>query len=350
MTVDQYLVLLYLFTIVLRYPRLQERWTAPLLRGTDWFFNVAVPPDFIDGPGRGILRRYRMRLFIPWVLEIPILTVLVISGHQRYIALLIIGITLFTRFNYYAARQASQNMALPFELPATREPVSQVALSLQPRTQGTYTNFWVEAIIAIAFAGSLAWLGYSYVTSPESHRMTWLLSWSIFLFYGQVGLLLIKRAIVSAPTVAPASNAEQYLAWRESLRRFSTWLCDSLRVMLVPALLANDILAIGAPRLHGGTLAAIMLGLCGPMAVIAWYEWRRRNAHLEVARRTKPAKLPGLPGVPARLICFQPAYSMLLLRSVNGYALNLASAPAKLAGLYIAGFVGLCVWLMHLVA
>jgi hypothetical protein len=350
MTLDQYLVLLYLFAIVLRYPRLQERWTAPLLRGTDWFFNVAVPPDFIDGPGHGILRRYRTRLFIPWMIEIPILVVLLISGHTRYFTVLILGTTLFTRFNFYAARQAAENMALPFELHDAREPVTQVSLSLQPRTTGNYTNRWVEAILAIAFAGSFAWLGYIYVTSPERQLITWLLSWSIFMFYWQAGLLLAKRAIVSAPTVAPANNAEQYLAWRESLRRFSTWLCDSARLLFVPALLANDILAVTKPRMQGGTLSAIMLGLFVPMAFVGWYEWRRRSAHLEVARRTRPAKLPALPGVPARLICFQPDYPMLLLRSANGYALNLASAPAKLAGLYLAGFAGLCVWLVHLAA
>ena len=39
------IVLLYLASIALRIPRIKERWIAPLLRGPEWFFDVAVAPD-----------------------------------------------------------------------------------------------------------------------------------------------------------------------------------------------------------------------------------------------------------------------------------------------------------------
>ena len=47
----------------------------------------------------------------------------------------------------------------------------------------------------------------------------------------------------------------------------------------------------------------------------------------------------------ARLLCFRPSLPMLLLKGPKGYALNLASAPAKTAGLYIAGYALLIVCL-----
>lgn len=59
------IVLLYLASIALRIPRIKERWIAPLLRGPEWFFDVAVAPDFLRSPGAAILRNYRWRLFIP---------------------------------------------------------------------------------------------------------------------------------------------------------------------------------------------------------------------------------------------------------------------------------------------
>lgn len=346
----KYMGLLYLLTVAMRYPRLQERWTAPLLRGSEWFFSIAAPPGFLEGPGRGILRGYRMRLFIPWLIELPLLAASLISGHAEYLMWVVLGITLLTRLNFYAARQAAENRARRFEAPEAGAPASTVMLSLQPRTAGNYTNRWVEAIVAVSFAGAFAGLGYLYATSPDQHLTMWLLGWTIFQCYLQFGVLLIKRAIISAPTVAPASNAEEYLAWRESLRRFSTWMCDTMRMIMVPGVLIGIVFAIYKPRLGAGAMNAILLGLFGGVVIVCWYEWRRRSAHLEVARRTKPAKLPALPGVPSQLICFQPGYPMLLLRNANGYALNLASVPAKLAGVYIAGFAGLCIWLVHLAA
>ncbi|HYL78061.1 MAG TPA: hypothetical protein VEU96_27855 [Bryobacteraceae bacterium] len=350
MTVNQYIALIYLFSVVVRYPRLKERWTAPLLRGNEWFFSIAAPAGFLEGPGRGILRGYRMRLFIPWLIELPVLAALVISGHPFYVTWLVLSTTLFTRLNFYAARHAAEDRARRFETPEAGEPATTMMLSLQPRTTGDYTNRWVEGILAVSFAAAFAGVGYLYATSPDQHLTMWLLGWTILQVYLQAGLLFLKRAIVSAPTAAPATNTEQYLAWRESLRRFSTWLCDSMRLLMAPGVLIGIVFAIYKPMLGNGSVNAILLGLFGAVVVTCWFEWRRRSAHLEVARRTKPAKLPGLPGVPAQLICFQPDYPMLLLRSATGYTLNLASAPAKLAGLYIAGFAGLCVWLVHLAA
>ena len=60
------IVLLYFASIILQIPRIKERVVAPLMRGPEWFFDVAVPPDFLKGPGAALLRNYRWRLFIPW--------------------------------------------------------------------------------------------------------------------------------------------------------------------------------------------------------------------------------------------------------------------------------------------
>jgi hypothetical protein len=110
------LVLLYTATIVLRIPRIKERWVAPLMRGPEWFFDVGVAPDFLKGPGATLLRNYRWRLFIPWSIEGLALTGLWLTGRNNAINILVLimGITLFTRFNYYAARLATENRTRRF--------------------------------------------------------------------------------------------------------------------------------------------------------------------------------------------------------------------------------------------
>lgn len=339
-------VLLYIVVIATRIPRIKERWIAPLMRGPEWFFDVAVAPDFLTGPGARLLRNYRWRLFIPWGIEGLMLAALWLTGRSSSIniCVLIMGITLFTRFNYYAARIATENRTRPFELPGPSQPASNVVLSLEPRTLGGYTNWWVEAAIALALGSAAAWLVYLSTASPDTALSRRVISFIIFNVYVQAGLLLIKRGVIRSRSAAPMDNAEQYLAWRDSLRRFTTGMCDTTRLLfsLSPLLVLS--LVAGRPA-----QVVAMLGFGAASIVALAYEWRSRRAHLEVARRTKPAKFPLLPAAQkARgMVCFWPSLPVLLLRTANGYALNLASAPVRIAGLYFAGFAGLWVWLVR---
>ena len=117
MTVDQIVLVGWLIALVARIPRVVERWKAPFLNGPGWFFGVKVTPDFFEQGGRSILARYRQRLFLPWVIEIPVAAVLVITGHQGAILIVVMVMTLLTRLNYYADRQWAENNARRFETP-----------------------------------------------------------------------------------------------------------------------------------------------------------------------------------------------------------------------------------------
>jgi len=57
---DQYAVIMYVFFWVVR------------IRGPEWLFNVHVQPGFYEGEGRKLLHRYRMRMFIPFAVDIPL--------------------------------------------------------------------------------------------------------------------------------------------------------------------------------------------------------------------------------------------------------------------------------------
>jgi hypothetical protein len=339
------LVCLYLLTVALRIPRIKERWVAPLLRGPEWFFEVAVPPDFLEGPGAAILRSYRWRLFIPWGIEGLTLAALCLTGRYSEINILIMvaAITLFTRFNYYAARIVIENRTRLFEHPEANQPASNIVLSLQPRTLSAYTDWWVEAGIILALSAAAIWTVFLPPTrDPAIERR--LLSMMVIDVYAQGGLLLIKCGIIRSGGAAPVDNVEQYLAWRESLRRFTTGFCDLARLLvsLKPLLVVSVIIG-------GSTLLAAEIGSLIIFIAAVGLAWRRRLAYLKVASRTRPAKFPLLPAAQKARgpVGFWPSLPVLLLRTANGYALNLASTQVGIAGLYSAGFAGLWMWLVR---
>src|SRR5579872_303478 len=327
-----------------RIPRIVERWKAPFLRGAGWFFGVEVAPDFEAGAGASILRRYRLQLFLPWAIELPIVATLLLTGHARYVAIVIAAMTLLTRVNYYAARMMAEGRARKFELCAIQtQSSSTISLSLRPRILRDYTNPWIEIAIAVGIGGSLAWIGVRYLTSGDWHLVRQPFCLTLVYIYLQAGFLLLKRGIIRARYAAPAGDTAQHLAWRESLRRLSAAVCDYSRILFALGPIAIDGFAFRTWENSGVRMAATGAFMT-VFAILTWLEWKRRREYLDVARRTRPAKLLAMPDLPdpVRIVCFQPARPALLLCGSNGYSLNLASAAVKSAGLYVAGCALLC--------
>ncbi|HWZ30041.1 MAG TPA: hypothetical protein VNX18_01830 [Bryobacteraceae bacterium] len=347
MTENQILLLVWIVGVAGRIPRIVERWKAPLLSGPGWFFGIQVAPDFLTDAGRAILKRYRLRLFLPWAVEIPFSVALLVTGHTLAIFGLVFVITLLTRLNFYANRNAAENAARRFEVSGTKEPTATMALSLQPRTLRAYTNPWIEASIALAVAGSLAWLGYRYAALGDWHPLRGPIAVTLISIYLQIGILLMKRAFVRARSGAPAENAEQYLAWRESLRRLSTAHCDYIRLLLVCPPLIVDLASMTNPWQGSMAQTGTLIFVSTLSAILVWFEWWKRQQHLKVVRTTKSPAFLGRSDSSdvGRLVCFKSSLPMLLLKGPNGYALNLASAPARTAGLYFAGCAALWVFL-----
>jgi len=349
-TPNQIFVLLYLFVIVMRMPRIVERWKAPMLRGPEWFFGVAVSADFLKGPGRSILRGYRWRLGIPWAVEIPIIAaIMATGGNKPAILVVLFVVTLGTRFNYYAARQAAENRARAFGTAVGGESVSAVTISLEERSLGAYTERWVEAAVILLTAGSIAWLARFYVTGLDHRVIRTATNYTVVNAYLQVGLLLLKRAIVHSRSAAPADDPEQYLQWRDGLRRIATAACDYSRIFMALAPLLLDLQISAWPANIQTARAATFAAVIVMMLLGTLWEWRKRLRYLEVAKRTRPSKFLVMPQTPdvGRFVCFRPSFPALLLNGPAGYALNLASGTARVAGLYIAGFAALWIALLR---
>jgi hypothetical protein len=338
-TQDQVLLLCWLLSLISRIPRIVERWTSPFVNGPGWFFAVEVRPEFLQNGGRTILTRYRQRLFLPWVVELPVCAVLYLTGYKVSIMIVVIVMTLLTRLNYYADRQWAERKARRFAVSGANSPIAGVTLSLRPRTLLAYTNPWLEIPIVLAAGGSLLWLIYRYTVLGNWEALRGPLNVTLVCFYLQIGLLLIKRGFVRARSAAPSDNSAQYMAWRESLRRLSTAGCDYTRLVFACFPVTVDLASV-TDHWQGSasqTGTFIFISLLTPF--LLWHEWRIRQQHLKVARATKPTGFLVLPDTVKAdgFVCFKPSLPILLLKGPRGYALNLASAPAKTVGLYLAG-------------
>lgn len=126
-----------------------RRWRQPLLRGPEWLFNVHMQPDFYAGPGRKILGRYRMKIFVSYLIEVPLTVVFFVRRDYMALASLVILISVFIHVFHVFNVHSAERQARQFAVPEAEQPVAAVALSLKTRRLRDYTNPRLE--IAIAF-------------------------------------------------------------------------------------------------------------------------------------------------------------------------------------------------------
>ena len=204
------------------------------------------------------------------------------GSNIRNLAVLILTITVFTRFNYYAARIAAEKRARAFERSVESAPSSSVILSLQPRTLRNYTNWWVEAGIVLALSAATIWVAVGTTNS--------VIRFVVINLYLQAGLLLISME--SFVPVGPLRWTTWSSTWRGAKvcgdtppeRATSRGLCLRCNQSL------HSVSGRGE-QFDGSLRFAFSVAA---IAIIV-YEWDSRRRHLEMVRRTKPARLPLLP-------------------------------------------------------
>jgi hypothetical protein len=321
----------YTLFLLVRIPANVKRCRIPLMRGQGYFFNTRVPDGFFDGPGRDILRRYRLWIVAPFALDAAALALIYRSGATRYLLYLALADVAIALVNHTAALKRSIREARAFEI----EPVpraSAVAFSLTTRRLRDYTSVRLELIIA---SMNLA------VVLSLWHEPAELLGLPMVLFYLQLGLELLKYALIAGRTLLPSEGAEQYLQWRESYRRLLTDSCDSVRLMVA----ASVALATSGLDLRQ-TFIAVLVML---PAWTIWY-WRRVRSFMETYRRALPVILPSAlepeASVPP-MICFRPNTPLSFVKGTRGWALNLANRRSQVGVAYLIGLVAVPVLLLR---
>jgi hypothetical protein len=351
MSKDQTTVFLYVLLWAVHISPFIRRWRLPLLRGPEWFFNVRVQPDFYSGPGQEILRRYRMRMFTPFVTEIPLLAAVLIFGHLSQLVWLMLGRAAFIHLNQLFSVDLAERQARPFAAVGAEQPVSSVVLSLKPRRLADYTDLKLELVLGLASLATVAWLLRYYFSGPEQHNIRLVLGVPFLLLYLQAGLLFIKRGIVAWRTPIPQLQAEEHLEAREHARRFYLKVIDWYRILWTAELMVFPLRITGSAASRDRVQNIMLISMLVISVVLTIWVERTRNRLQALAKRAQPAKMPELlpeAGSSGWMLCYQPATPMLLIRSAQGYSLNLANARTQLGAVYLAGLAALLVALLKM--
>jgi|HubBroStandDraft_1064217.scaffolds.fasta_scaffold01658_12 hypothetical protein len=342
MHLDQYFVIFYIFFWVVRIKGCVRRARQPLLRGPEWFFNAHVQPDFYTGAGGKILHRYRMRMCIPFLVDIPVAFAIFLSGNLPLLSLLMLGLCALIHINHAFSVDLAERQARPFAVPEAEQPVSAMALSLKPRRLRDYSNRKVEWALALSSVFAFAWLVRYYLFAPGHHNLGLVFGVPVFYLYLHAGMLFAKRVVLAWRTPVPQAQAAEHLEAREETRKFYLRQCDWGRAAVSAGILFWPI-EIGTSPAGLDRLIGIWFAAWMAIAVVStvWVEIRRKQL-VAVTLRALPVKLPDFlrqSEIARWPVCYQPSAPMLMLKGAHGYSLNLANRLSHLGAAYLAGLV-----------
>jgi hypothetical protein len=337
------LILVFIFCIGVRVRGCFRRWRQPLLRGPQWFFNVLVQRDFYNGPGRELLRHYRLLMLLPVAVEALLAVAIFISGRQIYLSLLIVGISAVIHLNHLFNVDRAERKARDFAEPEAERPVCTMVLSLTPRRLSDYSSRWTEGFIVLVSLAAFAWLLRYYLYSAGTLTLRMVFGLPVLLLYNQLGFLFVKYGIVAWRTPIPQAQAEEHLRAREEARKLHLKVCDWCRILITLELVLFATLFSIAPALRVKVITGCwVILLIGALALAVWHE-KGRLAVVKANLRARPMKFPEFAHAEGsgRLLCYQPATPMLLIKGAHGYALNLANRLTQLGAAYLAGLITL---------
>ncbi|HKQ77762.1 MAG TPA: hypothetical protein VJ810_28960 [Blastocatellia bacterium] len=356
---ESWLVILVLSLFLLRPLWLWQLWRAPLKQGEGRFLGIEVEPGFYRRAGAVLLRRYRAWMVAPLAVEALILLALILSGrwilamyeHVPATAILVVWSS-FTTYQFIERVRILSPAAL-----ATAQSPHGVRLSLAPRRLRDHSNWVVEAVIFGLTLLTLLWLAAQWLGwFPEPPNAS-LFKTVIFILYMQAGVLLLKQVFVRWRMKFPLRRVDDYRRWRAAWLSYHLRVFDAVRLLL--AFVLWGILAFktfkswwGAEQMKPPGLALALVSL----AVYIFYCVRERRRLEAVAREIRPIELikeyPPPSATPAPegrflaggLFYFNRDNPVIVTRSPQGLAINLASRGAYLWVAYLAGLVWLVVW------
>src|SRR5262245_46864572 len=246
-TLAQQALIVYVLFWIIRINGCVRRWRQPLLRGPEWFFNVRVRHEFYSGPGRKILHRYWMRIFIPFAVEIPLAIAIFLSGRFSLLIWLILGLTALIHANHLVSVDLAERQARRFAVAEDGQPVASLMFSLTPRRLRDYTNQKLEIALALSTVIAIAWLVRYYLDAPEHYTWRFVFGRPAFLLYIQAGLLFLKRGIVGWRTPIPQEHADEHFRAREEARKFYVKMIEWQRISTAAALLFWPVLLRTSP-------------------------------------------------------------------------------------------------------
>jgi hypothetical protein len=349
MTIGEFSVALYAIFWIVRINGFVRRSREPLMRGTEWFFDVPVPAGFYAGTGRAILRRYRLRLLVPFAIDVPIAAAIFAWGNVTMLNALIVALSVAIHAGHAMAVDRAEREARRFEDRHRAVPSAGLGVSLATRRVRDYSHPAIEALVALLAVVTFAWLAARYLGSSPRPDVGYLFGTPVLLLYLQAGMLYAKWVAIEWRMPLPREGAARYRAVREIARKHLLALIDWSRIVAAVSFLYWPMVVSAAPEEHAAVVGLwFVLWTVAGIGGTVWAEVRRKRLKAVLAR-TRPVRLPDLLGQSelARWpVCCQPGIPLLVLKGTRGYSLNLAHRLALVGGAYLAGFAAL-LWLIR---
>lgn len=374
----------YMLLFLLNAQMLSSWLVNPIAHREEAFFGLRVKPEVLSGPGQRVLHQYRVWLVTTFIAFETINLCLPIYLHKlSYLLYLrsasnvlwpVCAIILFGVF---------QERVKVFGVVEQKEKVVGVALSLKTRRLRDYTNITFEVINASIFLAALLISIYGYAALPE--RLPTHASWRgvidgwapknfhtmfgglIWLVYIQIGLVLLKSALVHSPKALPLQQTEERLQYSEKFLRLATNWLDWARGVWLFSMLGGIygvlIWLHDGPKLMANVVHVSTLGIVINIAsqVIFWSLVTLPTLHFiyrqyQLDREMKPVEWSRLPRPIDEehfslggLIYFNPDNPALLVKGPRVHTINLANQWVYLCVAYFIGVALLIAWAPELV-
>jgi uncharacterized membrane protein len=346
--------------VAVRFVLLRSLWRLPLKHGEEFFFAQRVGPGFYRDAGSSLLQRYHFCLFVPLALDAPV--VVWLAATQRLVPLFmeqwLAMIATLVIYNIMAVHFSSRATAMVGN--QLDEPPTAVQLSMSPRRLRDHTNWTIEAAIWAMISLALVLLARGYTFAPadgESRDLSDVLQGvavPIWILYLQFGLMLLKVVFVRWRMPLPARRTEDFRRWRSAWLSYHLKIFDAIRMLCAVLLLSGTAFKLGY---HTWSRASLMIAVPGWALVVlvyAIYITRERRRLAVVEREVKPIELvkefPRRP-VPdgcffgGGLLYFNRDNPVVIVRSAQGIAINLAHPSAYVWAGYFIGLVLLTIWM-----
>ena len=359
---------LFVITAVLFATRLHllyRLWRLPLKNGEGFFLAQRVGPDFYRAAGVPLFRRYHVSLFVPLLLDAPLVAGLLFT--QRYIAValeqlltLVVSIMAYNLMVVHFSARATPISGIQEDRPAT-----SMQLAITPRRLRDYTAPAVEAVIIAATLLALAFLAHSYVLSRAAGAAHSAVRGfrggvvlTIWILYWQIGFLLIKGVFVRWRMPLPVNRTEDFRRWRMAWLSHNLNTFDAIRLFCAMCLLAGIIWTTYGQQWP--PVIQIMILVVAALGVLVYtiYLMREGRRLAAAERELKPVEMvkefPRWPIAEGRylaggLLYFNRDNPSILVRSAQGIALNVAHRATCAGTAYFLGLIALVVWMSRIV-
>src|SRR5262245_57548204 len=345
-------------TLAIRFMFVRWLWRLPLKNGEGFFLAQSVGPGFYQESGASLLQRYHRSLFLPLVLDAPL--VIWLAASQRLLLLSIeqwlAMLASFVVYNVIAAHFSSRATAVIGDQGADRP--TDLQLSMAPRRLRDHSNRLVEIAIWASILAALILLAAAYGTadnhSEGRHALHEAEGITIWFLYLELGLILLKVVFVRWRMALPIRRTEDYKRWRSAWLSYHLKLFDSIRLMIALLLLSGSVIKVEGHGWTRGTLIIAVPGLVVMVVVYIIYIAREGRRLAAVQREVKPVELvkefPLRPVPEGRffgggVLYFNRDNPVSIVRSAQGIAINLAHPTIYAWVAYFIGLAALSIWL-----